>query len=100
MKENRSETRSQTEETWTGCWDKELGQKFWELESQNKQQRQVKDQQCPTQMETRGSWNLRKTETHYMRKAGQGETTLRQRQVPSFETRTGLTGQEQGGRAS
>lgn len=35
-----------------------------------------------------------------MRKAGQGETTLRQRQVPRFETRIGLTGQEQGGRAS
>lgn len=36
MKENRSETRGQIEKTWTGCRDKELGQKFWELGSQKK----------------------------------------------------------------
>lgn len=41
MKENQSERRSKTEEPWTGRWDKDPGQKFWELGSQEKQQRQV-----------------------------------------------------------
>lgn len=41
MKENWSEKKTKSEEPRTDCWDKEPGQKFWELGSQKKQQRQL-----------------------------------------------------------
>lgn len=63
--------------------------------TQEQWQRQANDQQSPNHMETRWSWQWRKTETHYKSRARRGTLGWRQRQVNNLQSWTSLSGQEQ-----